>query len=55
MRETMKEYMEAQMIAIMAEVSKTHLSTPNNVDLQTQTTVSTTTQPPTPSSDPEKD
>jgi hypothetical protein len=55
MRETMREYMEAQMKAIIAEVSKTHIHSPNCVDIHTQTTVSTTTQPnistPTPNAD----
>jgi hypothetical protein len=45
MRDTMREYMEAQMKAIIAEVGKTQISTPKNVDINTQTTVSTTTNP----------
>jgi predicted metal-dependent hydrolase len=44
MRDTLREYMEAQMKAIIAEVAKTQISTPNNVDINTQTTVSSTTQ-----------
>lgn len=47
MRQTMQECLAEQVLAIVAELGKAHIQTPNHVDINTQTTVSTTTIPKT--------